>query len=99
MQANLHVRVLPQQHVVLEVDANLPVEGHVQSRHEFAFEAIAHAWRTCFADFGGQYLWCGWHSNSLLMACDAQPTPAGEPPLSGLLTSFIGSGWPEWVAR
>ena len=33
-------RVLPQQHVVLEVDRHLPVERHVQHGHELALEAI-----------------------------------------------------------
>ena len=41
MQADLHLRVLPQQHVVLEIDGNLPVEHHVQHRHELALEPVA----------------------------------------------------------
>ena len=30
VQADLHARVLPQQHVVLEVDRHLPIQRHVQ---------------------------------------------------------------------
>src|ERR1700733_8324063 len=37
MQADLELRVFPQQYVVLEVDRHLAVERHVQDRDELAF--------------------------------------------------------------
>ena len=40
VQADLELRVLPQQHVVLEVNGHLPIEGHVQDRDELAFEPV-----------------------------------------------------------
>ena len=40
MQPDLHVRVLPQQHVVLEVHRRRPIERHVQDRDELALESI-----------------------------------------------------------
>ena len=41
MQADLHVRVLPQQDVVLEVDRDLTVQRHVQHRNQLTLEAVA----------------------------------------------------------
>ena len=40
MQADLHGRVLPQEHVVLEVHRHRPVQGHVQDGDQLALEAI-----------------------------------------------------------
>ena len=45
MQADLHVRVLPQQHVVLEVHGHLAVKRHVQHGHELPLEPVVDAWR------------------------------------------------------
>ncbi len=61
MQTDLHLRVLPQQHVVLEVDRHLPVERHVQHRDELAFEPVVHAWCGALLDLGRKYLGGGRH--------------------------------------
>jgi hypothetical protein len=54
MQPDLHVGVLPEQDVVLEVDRDLAVERHVQHRHELPFEAIGQAGRCALRDLGGK---------------------------------------------
>ena len=40
VQADLHARVLPQQHVVLEVHGHVAVERHVEDRDQLALEPI-----------------------------------------------------------
>ena len=55
VQADLHARVLPQQHVVLEVDRHLAVERHVQDGHELALEPVAAGPGPCPAGSG----WAG----------------------------------------
>ena len=47
MQADLHLRVLPQQHVVLEVHRDLSVERHVQDGDELALEPVVHPRARC----------------------------------------------------
>ena len=56
MQADLQARVLPQQHVVLEVHGHLAVERHVQHRDELALEPVAHAGRGALLDLRGKDL-------------------------------------------
>src|SRR6185437_1350333 len=43
VQADLELWVLPQQHVVLEVDRDIAVERHVEHGHQLALEAVAQA--------------------------------------------------------
>ena len=64
MQADLHLRVLPQQHVMLEVDRDLPVERHVQHRHELSLEPVLHPRRGALGDLGRKDSWCGRHALS-----------------------------------
>ena len=45
VQADLHLRVLPQQHVMLEVHRHLAVERHVQDRNELALEPVVQSRR------------------------------------------------------
>ena len=61
MQADLELRVLPQQHVVLEVHRHLPVERHVQDRDELAFEPVGHSGGCPLRDLGGKDLGGGRH--------------------------------------
>ena len=56
VQADLHLGVFPQQHVVLEIHRHLPVEGHVEDRDELAFEAVFHAGREPLLDLRGKDL-------------------------------------------
>src|SRR5580704_3142365 len=56
VQPDLHLGVLPQERVVLELDRDLAVEGHVEDRDELAFEAIFHARRDPVLDLRGKDL-------------------------------------------
>jgi hypothetical protein len=61
MQAELHIRVLPEQHVVLEVDGHATVERHVEHRDELALEPVPETGSGSLGDLGGQDLWRGGH--------------------------------------
>ncbi len=62
MQPDLHRRVLPQQHVMLEVDRYLSVERHVQHRHELALESVGDARGTTLGDLRRKDLRGGRHA-------------------------------------
>ena len=76
MQADLQLRVFPQQHVVLEVHRHLPVEGHVQDRDELAFEAVVHAGRVPLLDLGRKDLGGGRHGALSVRDVVRQPRAA-----------------------
>src|SRR6185437_9569438 len=61
VQADLELRVLPQQDVVLEVDGDIAVERHVEHGDQLALEAVAQAGSAALADLGGKDGWCGRH--------------------------------------
>ncbi len=61
MQADLEVRVLPEQHVVLEVHRHAAVQGHVQDGHELTLEPVADSGGGPLRDLGGQDLGCRRH--------------------------------------
>ena len=76
MQADLELRVLPQQHVMLEVDRHLPVERHVQHRDELAFEPVGHAGCGALRDLGRKDLGGGRHVLFSIRDVDRQPQAA-----------------------
>ena len=47
VQADLHLRVLPQQHVMLEIDRDLAVERHVQDRDQLALQPVVRVRAPC----------------------------------------------------
>jgi hypothetical protein len=65
MQPDLHVGVVPQQDVMLEVDRHLPVERHVQDGDWLPLQAVGEAGSGALADLGGKYLRRGGHGWSL----------------------------------
>jgi hypothetical protein len=80
MQADLHVRVLPQENVVLEVDRDLPIERHVQHRNELALQPVAQTRRPPLRDLSRQDGWGCRHRLSLVV--DGGGTACRPPPVS-----------------
>ena len=64
VQTDLHLRVLPQQHVMLEVDRHLAVQRHVQDRHQLALESIVQSGRRPLRDRRRQHRRCARHQLS-----------------------------------
>ena len=81
VQADLHARVLPQQHVVLEVHRHLAVERHVQDGHELALEPVVDAWRRALRDLGREDLrGCRHRRLSPCVAGDGRARQSGPRP-------------------
>ncbi len=76
MQADLELRVLPQQHVVLEVDRHPAVERHVEHRDQLALEPVCHSGRGSLRDLGREDLGCGRHWCSPIGDVIRQPQAA-----------------------
>ncbi len=61
MHPDLHLRVLPQQDVMLEVHRHLAVERHVQHRDELSLKPVIEPGRGALGDLSRENLRCGRH--------------------------------------
>ena len=72
MQADLQRRVLPEKHVMLEIDRHAAVKCHVQDGHELTLEPVADPGRRPLRDLSGQDLGCRRHGCSVLSEMSAR---------------------------
>ena len=79
VQPDLHGRVLPQEHVVLEIHRDVAVQGHVQHGDQLALQAVVQSRRGTLRDRGGEDRRCGRHGVTLCLS-ESRGRPSVRPP-------------------